>query len=450
MLEHPAFATDVEKDIRILPDQCEILCTCAEAVLSSICEKTLNGQITLDELCKMRQKNRHVELLFEESSPQRDEVRALQQALKERHEERDEFIKYLEKLGQLCQSILVQIKGIVTIIHICINHYFSLFCISPNRVGLDQLKKEIDMLSSNGDAPINTLCKRDRGNRITFIALKTASPLNVITNDYDIMSRRYPTRLFIEMWNAHMRTAVKSQPQLSIQSIKTDIWDPCFQECQTLLNSLRDRTILLSRVDHYFQGVQDIKTQLCALHAGVRLCAPEQNNKKDIPHICSAVDHIEKYWSLCRLAIAAEIVMDLKEKLVLTGDFSLIESLAEEVNDVFLIVYMLCCRCCCCCLLHQYFMFLFCLHQKKLAYTGRSHTSMEYLLVLYMQVTSSMHSRPLSSIGDDLIKAGEFLEQFADPQKVECLQIFSRCINIVKWIQKATKGNLLFLFFPQA
>lgn len=54
-----------------------------------------------------------------------------------------------------------------------------------------------------------------------------------------------------------------------------------------------------------------------------------------------------------------------------------------------------------------------------------------------------MHSKALSSIDDELTEAGEFLEQFVnDPIKVQCLNTFASCINIVKWIRKDTKGTL--------
>ena len=53
-----------------------------------------------------------------------------------------------------------------------------------------------------------------------------------------------------------------------------------------------------------------------------------------------------------------------------------------------------------------------------------------------------MQSSPLSSIDSKLTKAGKFLEQFEDnPQKVDCLQTFANCINIVEWIRKDTKGR---------
>lgn len=205
-------------------------------------------------------------------------------------------------------------------------HYFN--------AGLEQLKKDIENLSNSGKASINTLCKRDDDNKVCFIALKAAAPLDTITDKYDIMSRMYPTALFNRRWSSHMTSAAKSKSKLTIQSIRTDIWDPCFQECQTLLHSLRDRTIFLSKVDHYFKGVEDMKKQLRILHTGFRRCAPDQNSTEDIPRINSAIDCIEKYWSLCRLAKAAEVVIDLKEKLSLTGDFSLIETLAMQVSYV--------------------------------------------------------------------------------------------------------------------
>lgn len=94
-----------------LSKKCEFLCTCAESALGSICTKTKNGDITLDELSMMKKRNDHVELLFEESNKDVKEVTALKQSLKERYEERDVFMRHVEKLGQLCQSVTIQVEG---------------------------------------------------------------------------------------------------------------------------------------------------------------------------------------------------------------------------------------------------------------------------------------------------------------------------------------------------
>ena len=202
--------------------------------------------------------------------------------------------------------------------------------------GLNQLREEIGT-STHGEASINTLCKT-QGGKIVLVALRAATPLHEITAKYDVMARLHRSSLFVEMWNTHMRRASRAQSKLSIQSIRTDIWDPCFHECQILLKSLCDKTILLGDVDCIFKSIKDIeelRTNLLTLQAGVKHCVSDIFGKKDVSHLRDAVNRIEKYRSLCRVAAAAKVVMDLTQKLTLTGDFTVIQDLAKVSQITF-------------------------------------------------------------------------------------------------------------------
>ena len=51
----------------------------------------------------------------------------------------------------------------------------------------------------------------------------------------------------------------------------------------------------------------------------------------------------------------------------------------------------------------------------------------------------------MSDIDESLMQAGKFLEDIAkNPQKVDCLDTFAGCKDIVKWLQKETKGELCY------
>ena len=54
---------------------------------------------------------------------------------------------------------------------------------------------------------------------------------------------------------------------------------------------------------------------------------------------------------------------------------------------------------------------------------------------------SDMKFSPLSSIDEDLIGACAFLEDFRDEKKLDCLQTFVNCADIIEWIRTNTKGN---------
>ena len=194
---------------------------------------------------------------------------------------------------------------------------------------MEELKTEIRR--DHRDKPIKILCSINNDN-VIFTLLHSALPLEDIPTKFDLMFSKYQSKLFEKIWDDHLKKARrKSESELTIASIKTDIWDPSFHRCLTLLDSLRDRSIKLSEVDQYFKEVKDREHQISVLCSGVEMC----NNGRVIGDghqwISTAVHLMDKYWSICELVKAAEIVMDLKEKLKLSGDFSLVEGIASQV-----------------------------------------------------------------------------------------------------------------------
>jgi hypothetical protein len=52
-----------------------------------------------------------------------------------------------------------------------------------------------------------------------------------------------------------------------------------------------------------------------------------------------------------------------------------------------------------------------------------------------------MKDQTLRDVDDSLIEAGRFLEDVAkEPNKMQCLETFARCQDIVKWLKGVTKG----------
>ena len=52
-----------------------------------------------------------------------------------------------------------------------------------------------------------------------------------------------------------------------------------------------------------------------------------------------------------------------------------------------------------------------------------------------------MENQTLKDVDESLIETGKFLEDVAkEPKKVDCLERFARCQDIVKWLKEVTKG----------
>ena len=62
-------------------------------------------------------------------------------------------------------------------------------------------------------------------------------------------------------------------------------------------------------------------------------------------------------------------------------------------------------------------------------------------LSFLIQGMSDVKSSPLSSIDENLINACSFLEDFREERKLDCLQTFVSCADIIEWIRTYTKGN---------
>ena len=197
-------------------------------------------------------------------------------------------------------------------------------------IGLDQLLS--DIASDWINSPINTLCLCSK-DKTHFLSPKSALPLYDIDEKFEIMMSTHSI-LFHEIWEKHMENAAASVKQndrakLTIEDIKTVLWDGTFMECNNLLNSLQDRSIQLSLADLYFRPLQlDLRRQIEKLSTGVLECLGKPDN---IQWIDSVVQHIQDYWSLSTVSEQAKDVITLKTKLSLSGVFKPIETLAKQV-----------------------------------------------------------------------------------------------------------------------
>ena len=201
-------------------------------------------------------------------------------------------------------------------------------------VGLDELRGQ---LAQNFDhAQIKTLCESGGSqSRLTFHSFQSATPLDSIKIKYDFLARHHQNDLFHRIWEHTSIAASKLNPELTIQDIVTKIWEPTFQGCCRILESLRDRTMKLREVDDRFKRYDDpskIKVHLENLYKGVELCYDRNVAATGLGWIRSAVESMRQYWTLTRYAKAAQTILELRRRLELTGDFTIMETIATKVR----------------------------------------------------------------------------------------------------------------------
>lgn len=130
-----------------------------------------------------------------------------------------------------------------------------------------------------------------------------------------------------------MAIATSSKHELTLEDIQPLVWQPSFESCRTLLESLSDLSISIDEVDERFSGQRNtIETQLQLLSRGVNDCT-RTTEKIDHLSIDRAILRIRYYWELRQYREGANIFLRIRDTLHLPKEgFSLVEKLSREVN----------------------------------------------------------------------------------------------------------------------
>ena len=148
-----------------------------------------------------------------------------------------------------------------------------------------------------------------------------------------VMGKKYHNDLFESCW----RKQCKSHNNLStFTELHEMVCLPVLDECKEILSSLELKTMTLENVDKYFQKFQqgtDLESNLNKLCQGIQQCFPDEKclpAKQWVPRV---VLHIQEYKKINSYMNVAKIVLELKESMKLTGDFTVINTLAQQVTS---------------------------------------------------------------------------------------------------------------------
>ena len=149
------------------------------------------------------------------------------------------------------------------------------------------------------------------------------------------MSIKYPSDLFNRFWWEKLSEVGKKIETVTFQQIVDDVWKPVFDRCIHLLDDLKSEKLTLSDVDslfnmNYSSDQDSLRRDLLNLYMGTQECI----NKflENSQWIQSVVDHIVQYWNLCSYYETARAFIEIRKALHLTGDFSLVEKVASQVE----------------------------------------------------------------------------------------------------------------------
>ncbi len=158
--------------------------------------------------------------------------------------------------------------------------------------------------------------------------LEIAKPLDSFVDHFDIMYRR-SSNLFVQPLKQKKKEVVLNS-NLTINDIYPLIWQPIFEHCQKLLNHLATHQITLTTVDHHLKPhAATLESDVFNLATGMHKCL---NTTPDFTVLRSALSKVEVYWRICEYHDGAQVFLNLRNVLQLTGDFNLIQMFAVSVR----------------------------------------------------------------------------------------------------------------------
>ena len=176
------------------------------------------------------------------------------------------------------------------------------------------------------------ICSTDDTGTVVVHCFKIAHPLNPILGKFNAISHgEYSNDFFRTFWKRQKRQHEGASSQhLNFVDV-VQIWENTLKECITFVESLQDRSISLSLVHELVtvKRKENLSRDITNLEAGICVCTGATPPN---PWIHNCVMRMYQYQSLCQHASAASAFVQLKETLELTGDFSMMENLAEEVK----------------------------------------------------------------------------------------------------------------------
>ena len=161
-----------------------------------------------------------------------------------------------------------------------------------------------------------------------LLCYQAAKPLEPFADHFDIMMNR-SSNLFLHPLDIRLRRTVASRTDLAIAHVYSEIWQPVFDECRKLLDSLIDQSMTLSYVDTHLKKYDNLEPVVFNLAVGLSKClklTPDQTQLR------RALWKINQYWKLCEYQNGAQVFLQLRNVLKLKGNFDLVENFSLQVT----------------------------------------------------------------------------------------------------------------------
>ena len=147
-----------------------------------------------------------------------------------------------------------------------------------------------------------------------------------------IIGQKNRNDLFDACWRIHCHSTANLP---SFAEVHLKVCVPVMNECKQILVTLEQRTMTLEDVEKYFWKFDEneLYLNLLKLCQGIRECFPSEKSISDGRNwVHLAVSDIQVYQKISGYMKAAQTVLELRNAMNWTGDFTAVDTLAQQVR----------------------------------------------------------------------------------------------------------------------
>ena len=189
--------------------------------------------------------------------------------------------------------------------------------------------------------------KHPREETIVFLAFKVEVEVEDMLLPFFIMADETKPSIFMELWEKSRQKYLieceqeKKAPSLTLLQVTTLIWKPVYKECKQILQELSSLAMPLKKLKEYSfpEHKEELDKNLRNLCHVLDCCKSiEGETPTGDEWVRDTVSRMLKYCKLCKYADAAETLLKLKEAFSLTGNFSSVEALSQQVGIIIILI----------------------------------------------------------------------------------------------------------------
>ena len=179
---------------------------------------------------------------------------------------------------------------------------------------------------------VNELCDTTDDGLCCVHIFSEAKDLNPYLGPLWAISRKHQSDIFRMLWKSQIESSWTLTPMTLVEVINV-IWYPVLKLCTEIVQELFSWAIKLDQVDRIFKrySVDEniLACEIRSLYRAVQECHGE--SATDLKWIETRITKMQQYWELCSYQDAVVAFCKIKDSLKLTGDFTLVETVAAKV-----------------------------------------------------------------------------------------------------------------------